>query len=244
MEGSRRLDFVTMVDWHESGKMLRTSFPLELKAMEANCDIQFGMVTRPTHSNTGIDMARHEICAHKWVDLSETDYGVALLNDSKYGYNLNESILDINLLRSPKYPDEDADQGFHVFTYSLFPHEGNIVTGKVVQAAYELNMPLRIHTPKENYGETGITDYSFAGTDSDHIVIETVKRAEDSKHVILRVYECHGTTTSAVIRFGHPPKQVMLTNLMEEAGTPLKLCGYEVELMFKPFEIHTLELQY
>jgi alpha-mannosidase len=244
MEGSRRLDFVTKVDWHESGKMLRTAFPLELKAMEANCDIQFGMVTRPTHSNTDIDMAQHEICAHKWVDLSEADYGVALLNDSKYGYSLKESILDINLLRSPRYPDEDADQGLHEFIYSLYPHEGNVVTGKVVQAAYELNKPLRIHTPKENYGDTGITDYCFARTDNDHIVIETVKKSEDSSHVIVRLYECHGTSTSSVIRFGHPPKQVILTNLMEQAGEPLKLSGCEVELIFKPFEIHTIELQY
>ncbi|MDF2908344.1 MAG: alpha-mannosidase [Herbinix sp.] len=244
MDGSRRIDFVTTVDWHEHGKMLRTSFPLKIKTMEANCDIQFGMVTRPTHGNTDIDMAQHEICAHKWVDLSEADYGVALLNDCKYGYSLNESILDINLLRSPRYPDEDADQGFHEFTYSLYPHEGNVVTGKVVQAAYELNMPLRIHASKENYGDTGITDYCFVRTDNDHIVIETVKKSEDSSHVIVRLYECHGTSTSSVIRFGHPPKQVIMTDLMEQAGEPLKLSGCEVELIFKPFEIHTIELQY
>lgn len=244
MEGSRRLDFVTTVDWHESGKMLRTSFPLEIKAMEANCDIQFGMVTRPTHDNTDIDMARHEICAHKWVDLSEADYGVALLNDCKYGYSLNESILDLNLLRSPKYPDEDADQGLHEFTYSLYPHEGNVVTGKVVQAGYELNMPLRIHTPMEHYSTCNITDYCFAQTDSDHVVIETVKKAEDSRHVILRLYECHGATMSSVIRFGHQPELVLLTNLMEETAEPMKLSGCEVELTFKPFEIHTIELQY
>ncbi|MDF2484360.1 MAG: alpha-mannosidase [Herbinix sp.] len=244
MEGSRRLDFVTKIEWHESGKMLRTSFPLQLKAMEANCDIQFGSVKRPTHGNTGFDMARYEICAHKWVDLSEADYGVAILNDSKYGYNLSDSILDLNLLRSPKYPDEDAEQGLHEFTYSLYPHEGNVVTGRVVKAAYELNMPLRIHTQRENYDITSITDISFVRTDSDHVVVEAVKKAEDSSHIIIRLYECHGASASTVISLGQLPKQVMLTDLMEQEIMPLQLHGSEVKLVFKPFEIHTLKIQY
>lgn len=243
MEGSRRLDFVTRVDWHESQKMLRTSFPLKIKAMEANCDIQFGSVKRPTHANTNIDMAQYEISAHKWVDLSEVDYGVALLNDSKYGYSLNESVLDINLLRSPKYPDEKADQGAHEFTYSLYPHEGNVVTGKVVQTAYELNMPLKINTQKDS-GDFSGTDFSFVQTDNNHIIVEAVKKAEDSDHIIIRLYECHGTSAAAAIRFGQPPKRVLLTDLMEQEIMPLELCGCEVELLFKPFEIHTLKIQY
>jgi alpha-mannosidase len=244
MEGSRRLDFVTKVDWHECGKMLRTSFPLQVKSMEATCDIQFGSVKRPTHSNTGFDMARHEICAHKWVDLSEADYGVALLNDSKYGYNVNDSILDINLLRSPKFPDEEAEQGIHEFTYSLYPHEGNVVTGGVVRAAYELNMPLKIHTRIENSGDFNGADLSFVRTDSDHIVVEAIKKAEDSSHIIIRLYECHGTSTAAIISLGQPPKKVMLADLMEQDMIPLELSGSEVKLLFKPFEIHTLKIQY
>jgi alpha-mannosidase len=243
-EGSRRLDFVTKVEWKESRKMLRTAFPLQLKVMEATCDIQFGSVKRPTHDNTGFDMAKYEICAHKWVDLSEADYGVALLNDCKYGYNLNDSILDINLLRSPKYPDEDAEQGLHEFTYSLYPHTGNVMTGKVVQAAYELNMPLSIHTRDENFHDVSATDFSFIQTASDHVMVETVKKAEDSNHIIVRLYECHGTSTTEEIRFGQAPKQIILTDLMEQEIMPLKMCGEEIRLKFKPFEIHTLKIQY
>ena len=244
MEGSRRLDFETKVDWHERRKMLRSSFPLQLHTTEANCDIQFGSVKRPTHNNTGFDMAKYEICAHKWVDLSEADYGVALLNDCKYGYNLNESVLDINLLRSPTYPDEDAEQGLHEFTYSLYPHEGNAMTGKVVQAAYELNMPLRIVKQKENSYDLSAAEYSFIQTESDHVVVEAVKKAEDNSHIIVRLYECHGTSTAETIRFGQPPKYIALTDLCESEIKPLKVCGSEVQLTFKPFEIHTLKIQY
>ncbi|MBE5967871.1 MAG: alpha-mannosidase, partial [Lachnospiraceae bacterium] len=243
-KGSRRLDFITKVDWHESRKMLRTSFPLQIKAQEAVCDIQFGSVKRPTHENTGFDMAKHEICAHKWVDLSEPEYGVALLNDCKYGYSVRDSILDLNLLRSPKYPDEDADQGYHEFTYSLYSHAGDEIIGKVAQAAYELNIPLRIQEPETNRSAISDSDFSFIQTDSDHIVVETVKKAEDSNHIIVRLYECHGTPTTTVIKLGLPPKQVVLADLMEKEKLPLELCGDEVRLMFKPFEIHTLKILY
>ena len=241
-EGSRRLDFVTRVDWHENNKMLRSSFPLQIKAMEANCDIQFGSVKRPTHENTGLDMAKYEVCAHKWVDLSEPDYGVALLNDCKYGYHLNGSVLDINLLRSPQYPDENADQGIHEFTYSLYPHEGNVMTGKVVQAAYELNMPLRLHVEEKPDTDLVNPEYSFIQTQSGHIIVEAMKKAEDSDHIILRFYECHGTSTTETIRFDHQPKQVMLTDLMEQEIEALDLCGHEVQLKFQPFEIHTIKV--
>ena len=103
--GSRRIDFITTVDWQENQKMLRTSFPVAIFATEATCDIQFGSIKRPTHRNTSWDMAKYEICAQKWIDLSQWDYGVALLNDCKYGHKVLENVLDLNLLRSPNYPD-------------------------------------------------------------------------------------------------------------------------------------------
>jgi alpha-mannosidase len=243
MEGSRRLDFVTHVDWHENHKMLRTSFHFQLKTMEANCDIQFGLVKRPTHDNTSFDMAKYEICAHKWVDLSEVDYGVALINDCKYGYSVNDSVLDLNLLRSPKYPDENADRGIHEFTYSLYPHEGNVVTGNVVQTAYELNMPLRV-LQQNHTCDLKDLDFSFIRTDNKHIVVETVKKAEDSDDIIIRLYECHGTSTSAALKFGATPKNIMLTDLMENEIKHLEMCGNEVNITFTPFEIHTLKIRF
>ncbi|WP_274653185.1 alpha-mannosidase [Paenibacillus humicola] len=141
--GSRRIDFETTADWKESGKMLRTSFPADVRADSVVCDIQFGYLKRPTHRNTMWDYAKDEICAHHYVDLSEPDYGVALLNDCKYGHRAEGSELDLNLLRSPSYPDPDADRAGHAFTYSLYPHPGDHVRAEVYKRGCELNVPLR-----------------------------------------------------------------------------------------------------
>ena len=243
MEDSRRLDFVTKVDWHERQKMLRTSFPLEMRTREASCDIQFGFVKRPTHNNTDYDMARYEICAHKWVDLSESDYGVALLNDGKYGYSLSENTIDINLLRSPGYPDESADEGVHQFTYSLYPHKGNAVNGRVVQSAYELNIPIKICN-QESSLLAGNEGFHFLQVDNENIIVETVKKAEDSSDIIIRLYECHGTTSQTVIKFNQLLKNAVLTDLMEKELETLLVDENEVKLMFAPFEIHTIKVQF
>ncbi|KKC46846.1 alpha-mannosidase [Paenibacillus sp. D9] len=142
-EGSRRIDFETKVDWKESGKMLRTSFPLGIRCDSVSCDIQFGYLKRPTHRNTMWDYAKDEICAHHYADLSEPDYGVALLNDCKYGHRAEGGELDLNLLRSPSYPDPEADRAEHEFTYSLYPHAGDHVQAGIYRRGYELNVPLR-----------------------------------------------------------------------------------------------------
>ncbi|MFH1742920.1 MAG: glycoside hydrolase family 38 C-terminal domain-containing protein, partial [bacterium] len=193
-EGSRRIDFVTEVDWRESNKMLRASFPLSVRSTEATCDIQFGQIKRPTHSNTSWDMGKYEICAHKWIDISQRDYGVALLNDCKYGHRVHENILDINLLRSPTHPDPKADRVRHRFTYALFPHAGDPYSGGVVRAGYELNVPLKSVAVKSSKGALPVEN-SFIQVDAENIIVEAVKKAEDSNNVILRLYEAHGART-------------------------------------------------
>ena len=122
---SRRIDFVTEVDWHERQTLLRALFPLDINATRATCEIQFGAVERPTHRNTSWDWARFEVCAQRWVDLGEGDYGVALLNDGKYGHSLLHNTLGISLLKGAIFPDASADIGQHRFTYSLLPHQGD-----------------------------------------------------------------------------------------------------------------------
>lgn len=239
--GSRRIDFVTEVDWHEQEKMLRTGFETNIRSQEAACNIQFGTLLRPTHQNTSWDMARNEIPAHKWVGLSDGGYGVALLNDSRYGYKIDQGLLDLNLLRSPLYPDPQADQGQHVFTYSLFPHPGNYTTGQVVRAGYELNVPLQyteLPVQKGNLAATG----SYVEPLAENIVVETVKKAEDSADLVVRLYESWGQVTEATIHFGLKPDRVTLTNLMEEDIKVLDFQGVDLVLNFQPFEIHTLKL--
>lgn len=239
--GSRRIDFHTTVDWREDNKMLRTSFPVAVQTLEATCDIQFGTIKRPTHQNTSWDLARHEICAHKWIDLSQRDFGVALLNDCKYGYHIDGNLLDLNLLRSPSYPDPIADRGTHQFTYALYPHEGDHIVGRVAQAGYELNVPLQSIVPDKG-GNGRLLGKSFMKVDSEGIVIETVKIAEDDNSLIVRLYESQGSNVEAALQFGFDVISVQVTDLMERHISELRVVDNHVELIFQPFEIMTLRV--
>ncbi len=138
----RRIDFVTKVDWHEQQQLLKVAFPVQIRATEATYDIQFGNVKRPTHWNTSWDAARFETVGHQWADLSERGYGVSLLNDCKYGYDIHDNVLRLSLIKSAVQPDRAADQGHHTFTYALLPHEGDWLEGGTVQSAFSLNAPM------------------------------------------------------------------------------------------------------
>jgi len=139
---SRRIDFKTNVDWREHQVLLKVAFPVDIRATKATYEIQFGSVERPTHWNTSWDYAKFESVAHKWADLSEQDYGVSLLNDCKYGYDIKDNVMRLTLIKSGIEPDPEADQGHHSFTYSLYPHKGNWFSGGTSQEAYELNYEL------------------------------------------------------------------------------------------------------
>jgi alpha-mannosidase len=242
LEGSRRIDFVTSVDWRERNKMLRTSFPVAVAALEATCDIQFGSIKRPTHRNTSWDMARYEVCAHKWVDLSQGDYGVALLNDCKYGHKVLENVLDLNLLRSPGYPDPQADRAHHEFTYALYPHAGNHIVGKVIQAGYELNVPVRVVAGRPN-ADVIVPGTAFARVDAENVIIETVKKAEEGDDIILRLYETTGASIRTTLTINAHVRAVWKTNLLEEVEEELPCGQTAVELALQPFEILTLRVQ-
>ncbi len=235
---SRRIDFQTDVDWQERFKMLRTSFPVAIKTNEARCEIQFGNVKRNTHQNTDWDYSKFESVAHKWVDISRNDYGVALLNDCKYGYSLFSNTLDLALLRSPGYPNPESDKGKHHFIYALYPHKGDYIAGHVVRRAYELNEPLKIVN-----GSTADTK-SFINVNNANIIIESVKKSEDSDDIIVRLYECHGTKAICDIEFGFNVQKAELTNLLEENGKALTIKNTTVNLSFGPFEVHTLRLKF
>src|SRR5205814_8119174 len=133
-----RIDFPTRVDWRERQTLLKAAFPVTVNSPRATFDIQWGNVERPTHWNTSWDWARFETCAHKWIDLSEGDYGVSLLNDCKYGHDVRNNVMRISLLRSPTRPDPEADQGEHRFAYTLLPHRGSW-DETTINAAYALN---------------------------------------------------------------------------------------------------------
>ncbi|MBK9714898.1 MAG: alpha-mannosidase [Kouleothrix sp.] len=240
--GSRRIDFATEVDWQERQMLLRALFPLNLNAARATCEIQFGAVERPTHRNTSWDWARFEVCAQRWVDLSEGGYGVALLNDGKYGHSLRDNVLGLSLLKAGAWPDPEADRGMHRFTYSLLPHEGDWREGQVVRRAYELNAPLRT-VERSNVQTFERSNRSFLSTPTDHVVVETVKVADDGDGLIVRLYEAHNQRGPASLRFGLPIAGAAEVDLLEREIGPVEIAGDELRFQVRPFEVKTLRVR-
>ena len=173
--GSRRLDFDTEVDWHEHHKFLKVAFPVDVHASRATYEIQFGHLERPTHTNTSWDVARFEVCAHRWADLSEPGYGVALLNDCKYGYDIHGNVMRLSLLRARAGPIPESDQGAHRFAYALFPHAGDLREAGVIAEAEAFNVPL-VALPADRVGTRPAA--SFVRVDRPNVTVEAVKKAD------------------------------------------------------------------
>ncbi|NIK80247.1 alpha-mannosidase [Paenibacillus castaneae] len=241
--GSRRIDFATTVDWQESAKMLRTSFPVDIRTDNASCEIQFGYIKRPTHRNTLWDYAKDEICAHQWIDLSEPDYGVALLNDCKYGHRAWKNVLDLNLLRSTSYPDPEADRAEHSFTYSLYPHQGDHVKAEVYKHGYELNVPLRSVRVTASGTDCSLPEAkSFLSVDHPNVMVETLKQAEDGGDLIIRLYETAGTHLTFKLFADIQLAEAWITDLMEAPIDTIHAENGAFTLSFTPFEIKTIRL--
>ncbi|HIZ20850.1 MAG TPA: alpha-mannosidase [Firmicutes bacterium] len=247
-DGSKRLDFETTVEWNETYKMLRSSFPVDIVTDSARCEIQYGSILRPTHQNTTWDQAKFEVCAHRYVDMADGGYGVAILNNGKYGYKVWDNVLDIDLLRSQMCPCEDGDKGVHSFTYAILPHAGGVVEGGVVRAGYELNMPLL--TAKIPAREAGARQAALPAADTlaridrPNIILDAVKRAEDTDGYILRFYEAGGRRTKAHISL-NGLRAEGLADLLErplggEEAAKLAADGDGFTLDFHPFELHTV----
>jgi alpha-mannosidase len=234
--------FDTEVDWHEEDKMLKVAFPVSVNSPRATYEIQFGNVERPTHMNTIWDMAKFEVCAQKWVDLSEGDQGVALLNDCKYGHDIHGNVIRQTLLKAPKAPDPEADMGVHRFTYVVMPHYGPYNYAGVVQAAYALNAPLRHAFLDPAPGISGALP-PFVHCDDRNIVIETVKKSEDGGDVIIRLYECHNARGSAELSCLREPLGAVLCDLEENPLADLEVADGLVRFDYKPFEIITIRLK-
>lgn len=239
-KGSKRIDFVTTVDWHEDHTLMKASFPVDIPNTVATYDIQFGNIERPTYANTSWDGAKFEVCAHKWADLSESNYGVSILNDCKYGYSTEENIMKISLLKSATYPYKNADREMHSFTYSLFPHYGDFRKGGVVQEGYALNIPLEVCRIDAQNG-TNADTYSLVDINSENVIIETIKKAEDDNSVIVRLYESYNQKSDVTVTSNFDFNEVYLCDLMENNIEKLPHNGKDVELKVKNFEIVTLK---
>jgi alpha-mannosidase len=233
------LRFETQVDWHERHKMLKVAFPVTVSSPEATYEIQFGHIRRPTHLDTPQAKAMFEVCAQRWADLGDGDYGVALLNDCKHGYDIHGSVMRLSLLRAPTHPDPNADQGHHEFTYALMPHAGDFHEAGVIEAAEDLNAPLRLVRSNLPRG----TSRSLIEVDTPQVVVEAIKRAEDSDAAIVRLYEAWGRSCSARVRTTLPASRAYLCDLLERNIKEVALRDGEVDLQLTPFKILTLKLE-
>jgi alpha-mannosidase len=237
--GSRRLDVETRVRWHERQVLLRALFPLRVRSHEATFETMYGVVKRPTHRNSSWDEARFEVCAHRFADLSEPGYGVALLNDGKYGHSARDNVLGISLLRGPLYPDPLADEGEHRFTYSLFPHPGDWVQAGVAGEAHALNSPLIVAE-----GRAEPAAYGLLEAEGLELALGALKPAEDGRGEILRLYEPHGARGECTLRFASSPESVQRTNLLEDPEGTVEVRDDTVRLAVRPFEVVTLRIEW
>ncbi|RDY31601.1 alpha-mannosidase [Lachnotalea glycerini] len=237
---TKRIDFKTTIDWKQQQLLLKAEFPVDIISNKATYEVQFGNVERPTHENTSWDAAKFEVCAHKWADISEYGYGVALLNDCKYGYDIHESVMRLTLIKSGIFPNPDADKEIHRFTYSLFPHEGDFRAGKVTQEAYDLNCPLSGEIVK------GIktNSYSLLRLDAENVFVDVIKQAEDNQDIIIRLYEAY--KKRSVIKAESPyftTGTIWECDCMEQPETEIAGKNGEIQFEMKPYEIKTLRIK-
>lgn len=237
-----RIDFETFMDWKEKDILVKTAFPIDINAKEATYEIQYGNVTRPTHNNTSWDVAAFEVCGHKWADLSEGGFGVSLLNDCKYGHDIKDGNMRLTLLKSTCDPNPDADKEEHFFTYSIYTHTGTWKEAKTVNEAYELNTPLFTKITKANEGNLE-GKLSLASVNKDNIMIEVIKKAEDSDDLIIRLYEFHNKKSNVDLTFFRDIEKAVECNLLENDVQYVKINGNTINFMINPFEIKTFKVK-
>jgi alpha-mannosidase len=236
----------TTVDWHETHTLLKAAFPLAATSPKATYEIPYGAIQRPTTRNNSWEKAQFEVPALRWADLGDDKQGVSILNDSKYGYDALGNTLRLTLLRSPTWPDPDADQGLQHFTYEIYPHTGPWQAAETVHRGYELNTPLTAQQVSPHTGTLPPT-HSFASIDEPNIILSAVKKAEDANGLIFRFYEAAGKPATTHLHIPPGALYAIETNLME---TPIPnaphvpITNDTLTLPTTPWEIRTLEVIY
>ena len=238
--GSERLDFIMHVDWHEKHKLLKALFPIDVNTDKAVCEIQFGSIERNTHNNTSWDEAKFEVPAQRFAYLKENGFGVALLNDCKYGYSVKNNVLGLSLLRSPQDPCENLDEGEHDFVYSIFAGTDNFAE-KVSKQAYRLNQPCAFVSGENDRMPD---EFAFIKTDSNNVAVDTVKISENGEYVVLRIYETSNKRCKTVLTCGFDVYKAYEADLLENPESDLYVeHGRKIHLDFRPYEIKTVLLK-
>ena len=217
--GSARLDFDTTIDWHEEHRLLKACFSGTPRALEAEHEMQFGFVKRPTHQSRMYDKDRFEVCNHRYTAIHDASHGFAVLNDCKYGVSADGATIGLTLMRASMAPEFHADQGEHHMTYALYAWDGAFADCGVVEQGLDLNQPVSVLPGS-------LEAFSLASVDKDNIIIDTVKPAEDgSGDMILRLYEAMNADTGFTLTLGTPITSAAQVDLMEENPRPLTADG-------------------
>jgi alpha-mannosidase len=241
--GVPRVDVHMQTEWHEKHILLKVAFPLNVRSDKATFEIPYGTVERPTTRNTPAEKSQFEVPALRWGDISDATHGFSLLNDSKYGYDAKDNVLRLSLLRAPEWPDPNADQGHHEFTYSLYPHAGTWRDALTVQQGYDLNYPLLAVTTTQHPG-TLPSEHSFFGAKEDNVVITAVKRAADGSGTIVRFYEWAGKKGDVHLTLPQAAISASQTNLIEQPEGTLNVSGNEVVVPTGAYEIKTVKVAF
>jgi len=245
---SHRVDVDMKVNWHEQHILLKVGFPVNVETTKATFEIPYGSIQRPTTRNTPAEMAQFEVPAERWGDISNDSQGFSLLNASKYGYDAKANVLRLSLLRSPNTPAPDgspADQGFHEFTYALYPHGGDWKAGNTMQQGYELNYPL-IPVEAQSHAGSWPRTRSFATVEPSNVIMTALKKAEDGNDLIFRFYEFQGKQTKVTLRLPEGATSAAETNLLEkhEHAITLQKTGHELVIPTGPYEIKTVGVSF
>jgi alpha-mannosidase len=232
------------VDWHETHVLLKAAFLLAASSGKASFEIPYGSIERTTRRNNSWEKAQFEVPAMRWADLGDEHQGFSLINDSKYGYDALGNTLRLTLLRSPTWPDPDADRGRQRFTYELYPHAGSWKDALTVRRGYELNTPLMAQQVFSHTGQVA-SSHSFAAVDNANVTLSAVKKAEDSNALVFRMYEWAGKSSEVKLHVPAGAQYAVETNMMEKPkGEHLSINGDVVTVPIKPFEILTLQVVY
>ena len=239
---ARGIDFDLRADWHEHHVFLKTAFPVDILSDKATYEIQYGAVERPAHQNTSWDAAKFEVCAQKWADYAEAGYGVALLNNNKYGYAIHDGVMRLSLIKCGTYPNPVADQGLHHIRYQLLPHAGDWREAGIPNLAYAFNCPLLVE--KAIGGGTLPDTFSLVHAEPENIIVTVAKEACDNDAIILRAYESQGRRTDAALTLGFAASSAQETDMLEkQTYADLPLEGNRVYTQFKPYEIKTFRVE-
>ena len=235
--GSDRVEFDLTVDWHELHRLLKVSFPAAVYAVNAKHEMQFGYVERPTHDSRPYDKDRFEVCNHHYTALTDAGHGAVVLNDCKYGINVEKNNMNLTLLRAAASPQMRSDNGIHTMKFAFMGYEGDFAQADAVRAGYEMNVPVQVLMKAEQ-------NFSFASVDRKNVILETIKPAEDgSGDLILRLYEACGAACTAAVTLAPKMEKVWKTNLLETNEGELACDEHQILLDFRAFEIRTVRVQ-